>query len=100
MNLRFKITVLFALVVMALLSLLSFVVYYSSTLERENAFRTRLSGRANNIVQLYLLFGDSSTMLFKRLDSTNANLLPNKHIAIYDLNNKPVYETETGTIPP
>src|SRR6266700_275695 len=98
MNIRFKITVLFALVVMALLSLLSFVVYYSSALERENAFKTRLSGRANNIVQLFLLFGDSSTTVLKRLDSTSATLPPNKHIAIYDQNDQPVYENESGTM--
>ena len=99
MNIRFKITVLFALVAMALLSLLSFVVYYSSTLERENAFKTRLSGRSNNIIQLFLLFNDSSTTMLKRLDSTSTTLLPNKHIIIYDENNNKVFENETGTMP-
>jgi signal transduction histidine kinase len=100
MNIRFKITVLFTLVVMALLSLLSFVIYYFSALERENAFRTRLAGRANNVVQLFMLFGDSSTMVLKRLDSMNATLLPNKRIIIFDHNNQPVYQNQTGVMPP
>ncbi|MBS1563808.1 MAG: HAMP domain-containing protein, partial [Bacteroidetes bacterium] len=100
MNIRFKITVLFTLVVMALLSLLSFFIYYFSALERENAFKTRLAGRANNIVQLFQLFGDSSGTVLKRLDSTNSSLLPNKHIIVFDQHNKPVYENLTGTMPP
>ena len=100
MNIRFKITVLFALVVMALLSLLSFVIYYFSALDRENTFRTRLTGRTNNTIQLLQLFGDSATAVLKRLDSTNVALLPNKHIIIFDHNNQVVYENQTGVMPP
>ncbi len=100
MNIRFKITVLFTLVVMGLLSLLSFVIYYSSALEREEAFKTRLMGRANNVIQLFLLFPDSGTVVLKRIDSTNSALLPNKHIVIFDHYNQPLYENMTGSMPP
>ncbi|HEY4148189.1 MAG TPA: HAMP domain-containing sensor histidine kinase [Chitinophagaceae bacterium] len=100
MNIRYKITVLFTLVVMGLLSLLSFIIYYSSSVQRENAFKTRMVGRANNVIQLFLLFPDSGTVVLKRLDSTNVALLPNKYIAIFDDHDLPVYENRTGDMPP
>lgn len=101
MKIKFKITALFTLLVTAILLLLSFFVYYFSSLERLEAFKKRLKGRANNNAQLYTYFGDSSVVMLKRLDAGSTNTLLHKSVVIYNYLNKPVYEFNAeGTEPP
>lgn len=92
MKIKFKITALFTLLVTAILLLLSFFIYYFTSLERLEAFKKRLKGRANNNAQLYTYFGDSSVVMLRRLDAGSTNTLLNKSVVIYDYLNKPVYE--------
>lgn len=92
MKIKFKITALFTLLVTAILLLLSFSIYYFTSLERLEAFKKRLKGRANNNAQLYTYFGDSSTTMLRRIDSGSTNTLLNKSVVIYDYLNQPVYE--------
>jgi signal transduction histidine kinase len=98
MNIRVKITVLFTLLVMAILSLLSLSIYYFSALERKSSFKTRLEARANGTVQLYLLFGDSSRQVLDRLDSSSQSFLPTKSITIYRNNGQLFYQNRYGNI--
>ncbi|WP_315819665.1 histidine kinase dimerization/phospho-acceptor domain-containing protein [Paraflavitalea speifideaquila] len=92
MKIKFKITALFTLLVTAILLLLSFSIYYFTSLERLEAFKKRLKGRANNNAQLYTYFGDSSTTMLKRFDSGSTNTLQDKSVVIYNYLNQPVYE--------
>jgi len=93
MNIKFKITTLFVLLVTAILLLLSFSVYYFASLERTEAFRKRLKGRAGSSAQLYSLFGnnDSARQVLSQLDSAAAHVLPRKGISIYNSSNEQVY---------
>jgi len=93
MNIKFKITTLFVLLVTAILLLLSFSVYYFASLERTEAFRKRLKGRAGSSAQLYSLFGnnDSARLVLSQLDSAAAYVLPRKGISIYNSSNEQVY---------
>ncbi|MDF2186929.1 HAMP domain-containing sensor histidine kinase [Paraflavitalea sp. CAU 1676] len=92
MKINFKITALFTLLVTAILLLLSFSIYYFTSLERFETFKKRLKGRANNNAQLYTYFGDSSTTMLRRLDSGSTNTLQDKSVVIFNYLNKPVYE--------
>ena len=92
MKIKFKITALFTLLVTAILLLLSFSIYYFTSLERLEAFKKRLKGRANNNAQLYTYFGDSSVTMLRRIDSGSTNTLLNKSVVIYNYLNQPVYE--------
>lgn len=92
MKIKFKITTLFTLLVTAILLLLSFSIYYFTSLERLEAFKKRLKGRANNNAQLYTYFGDSSTTMLKRFDSGSTHTLQDKSVVIYNYLNQPVYE--------
>ncbi len=92
MKIKFKITALFTLLVTAILLLLSFLIYYFTSLERLEAFKKRLKGRANNNAQLYTYFGDSSVAMLRRLDSGSTNTLQDKSVVIYNYLNQPVYE--------
>ncbi len=92
MKIKFKITALFTLLVTAILLLLSFSIYYFTSLERLESFKKRLKGRANNNAQLFTYFGDSSTTMLRRLDSGSTNTLEDKSVVIYNYLNQPVYE--------
>ncbi|WP_276480711.1 HAMP domain-containing sensor histidine kinase [Paraflavitalea pollutisoli] len=97
MKIKFKITALFTLLVTAILLLLSFSIYYFTSLERLQAFKQRLKGRANNNAQLYTYFGDSSTTMLRRFDSGSTNTLQAKSVVIYNYLNQPVYEFNAGS---
>lgn len=91
MKIKFKITALFTLLVTAILLLLSCSIYYFTSLERLQAFKQRLKGRANNNAQLYTYFGDSSITMLKRFDSGSTNTLQAKSVVIFNYLNQPVY---------
>jgi signal transduction histidine kinase len=105
LNIKFKITTLFVLLVTAILLLLSFSVYYFASLERLDAFRKRLKSRANSSAQFFALFGDndSTRMLMNQFDSALSFALPRKSVIIYDDNNGHVYrynENEEDSLAP
>lgn len=93
MKIKFKITTLFVLLVTAILLLLSFSVYYFASLERTEAFRKRLQGRATSSAQFFTLFGDndSTRILMNQFDSALAFALPRKSVSIYDNRNRRLY---------
>lgn len=93
MNIKFKITTLFVLLVTAILLLLSFSVYYFASLERTDAFRKRLAGRATSSAQFFSLFGesDSTRVLMRQFDSALAFALPHKSVTVYDNRDKLLY---------
>lgn len=93
MNIKFKITTLFVLLVTAILLLLSFSVYYFASLERVEAFRKRLQGRATSSAQFFSLFGnnDSTRILMTQFDSALAFALPRKSVAVFDDKDRLLY---------
>lgn len=91
MKLKYKITALFAILVTAILLLLSAAVYYFNSSDRAEAFKRRLKGRANNNAQIYSLFGDTSVALLTQIDSGSVNTLPRKSVTIYNYLDQPVY---------
>lgn len=93
MKIKFKITALFALLVTAILLVLSISVHYFTSLQRMDAFRKRLKGRANNNGQLFSYFGDSDSTraILHRIDSSSAFTLPQKKVIIFNYLDHPVY---------
>lgn len=84
MKIKYKITLLFTLLVMALLLGLSASVYYFSSLARKDGFYKRLKNRATNNAQLFAYLGDSSQNVLRRIDANSVPLLPQKSVRIYD----------------
>jgi two-component system sensor histidine kinase ArlS len=93
LKIKFKITILFAILVTSLLLLLSFSLYYFTSLQRVYTFGQRLKGRANNNAQIYAMFGknDSSQAILNKIDSASAFTLPRKSILIYNFRDDPIY---------
>ena len=95
MKIKHKITLLFTLLVTAILLALSISIFYFTALDRKEAFYKRLKGRANNNAQLFGYFGDSSQKVLYRIDANAIPLLPHKSVRIYDTVGKLLYTYDT-----
>lgn len=91
MKIRNKITLLFTVLVIAILLILNLFVYYSTATERKENFRKRLKGRASNNVQIFDYFGDSSVNMLRRIDAGSLVALPQKTVMIYDTTGRVLY---------
>lgn len=84
MKIRNKITLLFTLLVTAILLVLSTSIYYFTSLDRKEGFYKRLKSRATNNAELFIYFGDSSQNVLRRIDANAIPLLPQKSVRIFD----------------
>jgi len=90
---------LFTLLVTAIISLLTWSVYYFSSLERVQVFNKRLRSRATYNSQLYTLMGDSAFNFMRRMDTTGG-LLPSRSVGIYTDDGKVLYKSDMPGSPP
>lgn len=90
---------LFTLLVTAIISLLTWSVYYFSSLERVQVFNKRLRSRATYNSQLYSLMGDSAFNFMRRMDTTGG-LLPSRSVGIYTDDGKVLYKSDMPGSPP
>jgi signal transduction histidine kinase len=79
--------------VTAIISVLTYSVFYFAKLERKQVFDKRLKARANYNTQLYVLLGDSALSLLSKMDtSSTVGLLPSRSIGIYSDEGKELYK--------
>jgi signal transduction histidine kinase len=92
MKIRYKIMLLFTLLVTAIISLLTGSVYYFAKLERKQVFEKRLRSRAVYNMQLYSLMGDSAFGFMHRIDTASTlGTIASRSIGIYTDEGKPLY---------
>ena len=96
MKTRHKITLLFSLLVTIILLLVSLTVYYFSSLERQEVFKKRLKGRANNNAQIFSYVNSNSKTFLDRINVSSL-LLPNRTVEIYNLNGDMLYKYAADT---
>jgi len=82
---------LFALLVTAILLLLSFSILYVYSLQRKDVFYKRLQSRIGYNEQILSIFGDSAKTVLDRINSNSTTVIPQKSIGIFNLQGKPVY---------
>jgi two-component system sensor histidine kinase ArlS len=70
-KIRYKIMLLFTLLVTAIMALLTGSVYYFARLERKQVWEKRLKSRALYNTQLYSVMGDSAFAFMHRMDSAS-----------------------------
>jgi signal transduction histidine kinase len=85
LNIRFKITLLFTVLVTAILVVLNLSVYYLTSRDVNDVFLKRLKSRASSNAQIYDFFGDTSTTVLYRIDGGSLAMLPRKSVVIFDL---------------
>lgn len=99
MKIRYKIMLLFTLLVTAIISLLTWSVFYFARLERVEVFNKRLRARATYNAQLYAIMGDSAFSFLRRMDTTGG-LLPSRSIGVYTDDGKTLYKYDMPGSPP
>lgn len=92
MKLVYKINLLFAAIVSAIVLVIAFLIYTISRQTLENDYLQRLKTRAARTAQLYTFFRSDTTNLLKSLDANAPPALFNKNINIYDDNRNILYE--------
>jgi two-component system, OmpR family, sensor histidine kinase ArlS len=92
LNIRNKITLLFTLLVTAILLVLNISIYYLSSIDAKEVFRRRLKNRASNNAQIFDYFGDSSNNMLRRIDAGSLAQLPEKSVLIYDTIQRLLYK--------
>ena len=98
MKIRYKIMLLFTLLVTAIISVLTLSVSYFAKLERVEVFNRRLKSRASYNTQLYALMGDSAFSFLRRMDTTGG-LLPARSMGIYTDDGKTLYQYDVPGAP-
>jgi two-component system sensor histidine kinase ArlS len=94
MKIKFKITLLFTIVVMLIFVVLGLFVYYFSSLNRKSEFSTRLKNRALTTTRLLFEVEEINTSLLKKIDSLTMNLLFEERIAVYNYKNELLYSNK------
>src|SRR6188768_3953580 len=98
MKIKFKIALLFTLLVTLIFLLLGTTVYYLSSLNRKSEFSLRLRNRALTSTRLLLELEEINRPLLKKIDSLTMNLLFEENISIYtDMNE--LFYSNRSTIP-
>lgn len=92
MKLVFRINLLFAAIVSAIMLALAFLVFAVSRENVHQEFRQRLKNRAARTAQLYTFLKTDSTHFLQSLDATSPPNLFNRNINIYDTLNNILYE--------
>ena len=91
MKIKFKIALIFTLLVTFILLVLGMAIYYFSSLNRQNQFSQRLKNRALTNARLLIELEEMNKPLLKKIDSLTMNLLFEERILIYDDKNNLVY---------
>lgn len=91
MSSKIKIALLFTLLVTITLTILSLLVYYFTTAERENTFGERLKNRALSTASVYASIADSNFSILRNMDKGAVASLYNKSVTIVGHNDSHEY---------
>jgi signal transduction histidine kinase len=97
MNIRYKLSIQFTLIVVTLLFLLTTGIFYFSSSFRKMDFYKRLKDRANTTAQLLLNVEEVNQSLLKIIDKNSLALLQ-EEIYMIDSNNNQIYSNVEGSI--
>lgn len=91
MKIKFKIALLFTVLVTIILLVLGVSVYYFYSLNRKNEFGDRLRNRALTTTRLLLEVEEMDKSLLRKIDSLTMNLLFEETISIYNHKSELLY---------
>jgi len=82
MKLKYRITILFTVLVSTILLLVCISVYYFSSLSRQNEFRTRIKNRALTTIRLLKKVPGINENLLRQIDEKTLVSLEQKSVVI------------------
>ncbi len=91
MKLKYRITILFTVLVSTILLLVCISVYYFSSLSRQNEFRTRIKNRALTTIRLLKKVPGINESLLRQIDEKTLVSLEQKSVVIYNGSGKIIY---------
>jgi len=94
MKIRTKLTLLFFLIVILVITALSISIYFFSADYREQDFHRRLKNRAINITKVLTTVKEVDAGLLKRMEQNNPASLANQYVTIYDSLGQLLYQSE------
>lgn len=98
MKIKYRITLLFTVVVTLILLIVCSSIYYFSDLNRQNDFRKRLRNRALTTANLLLKVRGIDNALLKKIDETTVITFRDKSVVVYDQTDHPLYSyTDSAT---
>ena len=100
MNIKYRITFLFTLVVSGILLLLCLSIFYFSNLNRAFSFRERIKNRAITTVSLLLKVTGINPNLLRRIDEITQISLDQKSFQVFDASGKIIYSYADENIAP
>lgn len=100
MKIKYRIAILFTLLVTAILLLLFVSIYYFSGLNRQNECRKRLKNRALTTVNLLIKVPGINADLLRKIDESTFLVLQQKSVIVYNYEDKLLYNyADENTIP-
>lgn len=100
MKIRYRITVLFSIVVSLILLMVCTSIYYFSDLNRQKDFTKRLRNRALTTANLLLKVEGIDKDLLQRIDETTMITIKEKSVVIYNDRNQKVYQYADNSTTP
>ncbi len=100
MKIKYRITILFTILVTTILLFLCVSIYYFSGLNRQNEFRKRLKNRALTTVSLLLKVPGIDKDLLRKIDESTLIALQQKSVIVYDYSGKIFYSYEDENVIP
>ncbi len=91
MKIKYRITLLFTLLVTCILLFVCSIIYYYSKVNRENDFRKRLRNRALTTISLMVKVEGIDLAMLQRIDENLKISLKEKSVVIFDSNDKEIY---------
>src|SRR6516162_7560357 len=99
MKIKYKLTLLFILIVAVILLCLNFYIYILSSSFRRNNFYNQLKDRAIVSATVFLEADEESSSIIKSFQDKYLHTLPQEIIRIYNDQNKAVFIDSTGAMP-
>lgn len=100
MKIRTKITLTFFILVVVVLTMVSFAIYFSSAAYRHSDFTRRLKNRAINTSKLLIEIDEVSPQLLRRIEKENPANLPDQYVVVYNYKNEILYSSQDTEIIP
>ncbi len=100
MKIKYRITLLFTVVVTLILLIVCSSIYYFSDLNRQRDFKKRLRNRAFTTANLLFKVQGIDNTLLRKIDETTVITIQDKSVVIYDDSNKELYSYTDNNISP
>jgi signal transduction histidine kinase len=100
MKIRTKLALNFFVLVILVVSVVSFFIYFFSANYRQVDFYRRLKNRAINTALVLIEIKQIDAVLLKKMEQENPANLPNQFVEIYDVNKNELYSSDVDDVIP